>query len=185
MFIPRVSSPALSPTQQAAISDPLGNASLSLPYIPGWFDATATSLTAQRMYILRGYAPRPWVATAIQFYVGGADTADNAVHVGFFDSAGARLSTSGAVTGKLNAGTGLKSVTLAQTLSGVFYGALLVPTITTSLSLAAANANTPAFYGATVPNVGFAYQATQTTIPSSVGALTSATTVPRLGVAGA
>ena len=101
------------------------------------------SVVAGRLYVQRFRPDRNMAATVISFEVVTADTANNPVHVGLVDAAGLLLGTSGAVTGKLNAGARVSVVPFGSTVNlayGRIYGAcLLVPTITTSLQIRGAN----------------------------------------------
>lgn len=85
------------------------------------------ALTVNGAYAVRFSPSRRMVITKLAFLVHTAASADDAVCVGIYDNAYARLATSGAVTGKLNS-TGVKTVDLASSLAlkagRVYYAAV-------------------------------------------------------------
>lgn len=132
------------------------------------------AVTAGRIYFLRTVAPRTINGVNMVFSVTVADTVDNPVYVGIYNAGlTTKLADSGPVSGKLNA-TGTMTVPLPYTLPGgaVYYFAILVPTITTSLNLNGFNVSNTGtiFYGSAPPNVLITAQNGAASLPTTPAA---------------
>lgn len=157
----------------------------------GWFFGTG-AVTAGRLQLQRFVAPRSMNITAARIGTTVAASVDDAVHIGIYDSTGARLATSGAVTGKLNAVQGHTiPLTVSLTAGTVYYSAFVVPAIGGTAAqvltaqfgtiyaqgLLTVNQASPAF-----PHVLAGTMAGQTDIPATATVATSASTAVAVGL---
>lgn len=119
----------------------------------GWVGGTATALVSGTVYAYRIVPNRDYTITLAAINVSTASGTDDPIEIAIFDGTGTtKLATTGSTTGKLNAGTGLKTVSLSITLlAGTPYIVAFEATSTASLRFAAMNsANTPEAFGSTV-----------------------------------
>lgn len=142
---------------------------------------TSTALTANRAYAVRFVPSRRMVITKINFRLSTVSGTDDPVDVGIVSSAGAKLVTSGATTGKLNSTTGTKSVTIAATIlnAGTVYYAVLAANSTATLEFAGVVGDA---FGTAMPQAEALYKATSYPIPTSLTAMTVTDSAPMLWV---
>lgn len=174
-----------SPSKYRQYDRDQGQAGIEAPSeIVGYASFTPS---AQVLYLVRFVPSRVMRLASISIAVGTAAGADDAIHVGIYDAAMARLINSGAVTGKMN-GTGRKTAAFGSTLTvlpaTVYYAAYLCPTVTGAPAIAGANFVNGQFAllpGATVPKARLATMASQTILPSTAtAAYAVASACPRL-----
>lgn len=163
---------AAIPTGTFELADTL-QAGVLTPNGPQW-TTTTLLLAAGRGYFARFQLHRPRVITAALFTVTNAATSDDPVEVSIHDSTGARVATSGAVTGKLNSVvTPLKSVPVSATLApGIYYSGFLCPTVggtaATVVGCTFQRLEVLSMFGATAPNVLGCQQAGLATLPNPI-----------------
>lgn len=117
----------------------------------GYYSVAATALTAQRSYFMRFVPSRNMTIARATFVVTTVSGGNDTIDVGIYTGSGTtmtRVAASGATSGTLNAGTGVKSINLAASLTAetVYYAALAVGTITSG-SPALAMASMPGSFG--------------------------------------
>lgn len=134
---------------------------------------TYTTMVASRCYVARFVPNRSFVATRISFHIVTASATDDAIDVGILNSSYSRLVSSGATTGKANAPTGVKTISITATpltagqiyYAAFAYGASGAPAqLATSTTGVAASGD---LLGATAGTRMNAYKDTQATVPSS------------------
>jgi hypothetical protein len=115
---------------------------------------------------------------AIGFRVTTASGTDDACDVGLYSAAGARLVSSGALTGYLNS-TGQKTVPVTPTLltAGQVYYAALSTASTASVRHGTVLADA---FGSAIPAVESGYAASNHPLPSTIPALTVSDAPPLL-----
>lgn len=109
MTVPHVSPPQIYPQYDR---DP----SLGGIVAPMTLAGSTGALTAGRAYLGRFVPSRNMTIASIAFVVTVAAGADDACDVGIYAADGSKIVSSGATTGKLNAGTGVKSIAVAASL---------------------------------------------------------------------
>lgn len=141
--------------KNAARDEANGQAGITAPSFRGWAAGTLT-VTANRAYYMRFVPSRDMLVTSIAFMVFTVDAANPNVDVGIYDASGARLVSSGATAGKLNA-LGKQSVTITATLlraHTVYYAALSTPSAAVAQLHGASGSGTNSvfyLYGSTMP----------------------------------
>jgi hypothetical protein len=153
------------------------------PQIP-WGATSAPSLAAGRVFYLRFVLPKAMTIRSVTFGLQVADTVDNPVHCGIYSAAGARLATSGAVSGKMNAAAPDKmKVTIPDTAllaNTVYYAAFLVPTVTTGttsvLFTTPGNAGLLTAFGAVMPTAFVMWENSQTSLPTTAAPIAASST---------
>jgi hypothetical protein len=112
----------------------LGLPGVYAPY-SGHFNTSAVALSASRAYFARVKPMRAVSVTAVAFLVTTVSSGNDTVDVGIYTHSGStlnRVAASGATSGTLNSGTGLKTISLSASLTAgtTYYAALAVGTIT-------------------------------------------------------
>lgn len=145
-----------------------------------WITTSTTALTANRAYLVRVAPSRDMFIRSIAFRVTTASGTDDPCDVGVYDATGARLASSGSVTGQLNV-TGTRSVTVgpvALTAGSVYYVAIAANS-TAALQRATVLADA---YGTAMPAVESCYLSSAFPLPSSIAAPTFSDAAPILVV---
>lgn len=148
--------------------------------------STSVNLTANRAYYVRFVPARTFNITKIGFVVATAAGSDDACDVAIYDSAGTRLVSAGATTGKLNS-TGAKTVDVTSTAlkaGTVYYAAFSCGAIgTTAAQLMMTSPGATGFmdlFGTTIPTLLWGFQAAAHPLPAPAAVSNGVNNVPIL-----
>lgn len=128
---------------------------LLIPTDNGWVGSSSVALTSGTRYMARFAPERSFVSSAFRFRVITQSGTNDPVEIVVHDGAGAFLSSSGSVSGKLNAGSSTnQEVTLAQafTAGSVYHVGLVATSTATLLMVNYGSAALTSLWGTTPPH---------------------------------
>lgn len=156
-----------------------GQPGLHLPSLAG---SSTTVAGAARTFYERFVPSRPMTIIGVSVVTIVAAGANDTIEVGIMSAAGARLVTSGAVAGKLNAVAGVQTVTLSpivlQPGTAYYLAVALTAPGGTAAQLCARGQGGAACWdiaGAAIPAVECANENAVTAIPATIGTLSAQT----------
>ncbi|YCK83499.1 hypothetical protein M1D89_09850 [Arthrobacter sp. D3-18] len=141
----------------------------------GIVKGAGAALVANTAYARRVALSRRMTLTSVNFMVATASGTDDPVDAGTYSAAGARLVSSGAVTGKLNS-VGVKSVTIATTIlePGTYY---IVVAANSTASLIS-DSFIGAAFGTAMPQAEGLTKVTSYPLPSTLTGMTVSDSAP-------
>ena len=167
--VPEWNGTAWVPTTVSAGDMNEQEAGLIAPGGRGWrYDHAA--LVSNRGYVARFVPSRNYVITLVAFAIGTASGSNDPLEIAVYDSTlSTKLATTGAVSGLLNSGTGVKttSFSISLTAGTVYYGAFASQS-TATLTMANFDQalNAPRLFGTSAPQTLFGDGSTSYPLPT-------------------